>query len=95
MRNVKVVAFLVSWIGKKYMIRKTKECGFISKIYVFITVVMVLRDRRWAYLVLEFMYMKLVKLEHHHENFFRTISNEIVPYGLRLKKSPQISSTSD
>ena len=56
---------------------------------------MVLRERRWAYSDLEFMYMKLVKLEHHHENFFRAISDEIVPYGLRLKKSPQISSTSD
>ena len=93
-KTYKVLLFLCLGVHK-YMIRKKEGCGFISKIYVFITVVMVLRERRWAYSDLEFMYMKLVKLEHHHENFFRAISDDIVPYGLRLKKSPQISSTSD
>ena len=39
---------------------------------------------------LDLLFLKALRYEHHRENFRESLSNNITPFGLRIKKTPAI-----
>ena len=41
-------------------------------------------------LLLDLLFQKSLRYEHHHKNFRESLSNKVSPYGLPIKKAPAI-----
>ena len=41
------------------------------------------------------IYQRMLRYEHHHENYKNSLLNNITPYGLQLKKKAQIETVSE
>ena len=41
------------------------------------------------------IYQRMLRYEHHHENYKNSLLNNITPYGLQLKKKAQIQTVSE
>ena len=39
---------------------------------------------------LDLLFQKYIRYKHHQENFLESLANEIIPFGLRIKKAPGI-----
>ena len=44
---------------------------------------------------LDLLFQKRLRYEHHRENFKESLSNNVTPFGLRIKKAPAIVSVNE
>ena len=60
---------------------------YFTIIYTSLVTGMVYIERNWH---LDLLFQKRLRYEHHRENFKESLSNNVTPFGLRIKKAPAI-----
>ena len=48
-----------------------------------------------GYTHLDLLFQKALRYEHHQKNFKESLSNDVTPFGLRIKKTPAIETVND